>query len=110
MNTTGGAFNPATATARALVHMDGRNLSIYWLGPMLGHFLAALLRTYVCESTRAQPLAVSSPEPPIEPELDEAVSEVPDEVALSALKFGPDDVTPEAESIRRRRPRTAESF
>jgi hypothetical protein len=91
--------------------MDGRNLFIYWLGPVLGHFLAALLRTYVCESrSHAQPRAVPSPEPPIEPEVGEAESDVPDEVALSALKFGPDDLTPEAERLRRRRPRTAESF
>jgi hypothetical protein len=58
---TGGAFNPATATARALMDRDFRNLSIYWIGPIIGHILAALLGTYVFGSAQARPVLTSAP-------------------------------------------------
>lgn len=45
---TGSAMNPAAATARAFIHMDLRDLGVYWLGPMLGYMLGAFLQILVC--------------------------------------------------------------
>lgn len=44
---SGGAFNPAVATAPAVLSGDVKDLWIYWVGDVLGGLAAALLYTFV---------------------------------------------------------------
>ena len=40
---SGGAFNPAVGTALPAVHGHGKDIWIYWVGPLVGAAIAGLL-------------------------------------------------------------------
>jgi aquaporin Z len=50
---TGGVFNPARAIGPALVSLEFHGQAVYWVGPILGTTLAAMLWKYVLLSKEA---------------------------------------------------------
>jgi len=68
---SGAAFNPAVATGPLIIdssighHHNGKYIWIYWLGPLLGSCVAAILFrvTNTSEYRRAAAIAAKSPTP-----------------------------------------------